>query len=349
MHRRAFLGALAGAGAVASDTSDPAAYANQAQPLRLAPLRAPTFFGCLPGDLETLKADAAVIGIPYDLGHGSNPGTRMGPRAIREASIELLAPQTDPNQNVGFYDIDHDERILNGIRVVDLGNVPAPPAQVEPTLDRITSVIAAILERGAIPVSARRRSLDHVPCPPRLCEDPAENSHHSLGRASRLRRNDRPPDGQISYRHGNHIRHALTLPWVSSVSMIGLRGMRRGEVAPIQEAKKRGFYLASAAAAIRAGAEKVAASLPAAESYYVTIDIDVLDPSLAPGTGTPVPGGFTYYQLRDLLAAIAARGPIVGFDLCEISPPNDFESTTSRLGGYLALGFLGAIFKSRKG
>ena len=349
MHRRAFLGALAGAGVVASDTSDPAAYANQAQPLRLAPLRAPTFFGCLPGDLETLKADAAVIGIPYDLGHGSNPGTRMGPRAIREASIELLAPQTDPNQNVGFYDIDHDERILNGIRVVDLGNVPAPPAQVEPTLDRITSVIAAILERGAIPVALGGDHSITFPVLRGYAKTQRKihiihlDAHHDYSETT-----DRQT-GQISYRHGNHIRHALTLPGVSSVSMIGLRGMRRGEVAPIQEAKKRGFYLTSAAAAIRAGAEKVAASLPAAESYYVTIDIDVLDPSLAPGTGTPVPGGFTYYQLRDLLAAIAARGPIVGFDLCEISPPNDFESTTSRLGGYLALGFLGAIFKSRKG
>jgi len=56
MHRRAFLGALAGAGAVASDTSNPAASAHQAQPLRLAPLRAATFFGCLSGDLETLRA-----------------------------------------------------------------------------------------------------------------------------------------------------------------------------------------------------------------------------------------------------------------------------------------------------
>ena len=349
MHRRAFLGALAGVGALPSDTANPAAYAHQAQPLRLNPLRAPTFFGCLSGDLETLKADAAVIGIPYDLGHGSNPGTRMGPRAIREASIELLASQTDPNQNVGFYDIDHEETILNGIRVVDLGNVPAPPAQVEPTLDRITSVIAAILERGTLPVALGGDHSITFPLLRGFAKAQRKihiihfDAHHDYAEMT-----DRGT-GQVSYRHGNHIRHALTLPWVSSVSMIGLRGMRRGEVAPIEEARKRGFYLVSAAAAIHAGADKVAASLPAAESYYVTIDIDVLDPSLAPGTGTPVPGGFTYYQLRDLLAAIAARGPIVGFDLCEISPPNDFESTTSRLGGYLALGFLGAIFKSRKG
>jgi agmatinase len=117
--------------------------------------------------------------------------------------------------------------------------------------------------------------------------------------------------------------------------------------APIHEARKRSVHIVSASDAIRLGAEKVAASIPAAEGYYVTIDIDVMDPSLAPGTGTPVPGGFTYYQLRDLLRVIAARGRVVGFDLAEVSPPNDFGSTTSRLASHLVIEFLGAIFKAR--
>ena len=347
MDRRSFLGALAGGGALAS-RSIPTVHAQQTQPPRLAALRAPTFFGCIAGDIATFKADAAVIGIPYDLGHGSNPGTRMGPRAVREVSIELLASQTDPNQNPGFYDIDDDEQILPGIRLVDLGNVQAPPAQIEPTLDRIAAVIAAILERGAMPVviggdhSITFPVLRGYSKAPRKIHIIHFDAHHDYAEAT-----DRVT-GMASYRHGNHIRHALTLPFVTGVSMIGLRGIRRGDVAPIQEAKKRGFYVVSAAEAIRLGAEKVAASIPAAESYYVTIDIDVLDPSLAPGTGTPVPGGFTYYQLRDLLAAIGARGPVVGVDLSEVSPPNDVGNITSRLGGYLLMGFLGASFKARR-
>ena len=347
MHRRSFLGVLAGGSALAS-RSIPAAHAQQTQPPRLAALRAPTFFGCIAGEIDTFKADAAVIGIPYDLGHGSNPGTRMGPRTIREVSMELLASQTDPNRNPGFYDIDHDEQILAGIRMVDLGNVLAPPAQVEPTLDRITAVIAAILERGAMPVviggdhSITFPVLRGYSKAPRKIHIIHLDAHHDYAETT-----DRAT-GMVSYRHGNHIRHALNLPFVTGVSMIGLRGIRRGDVAPIEEAKKRGFYVVSAAEAIRVGMEKVAASIPAAESYYLTIDIDVLDPSLAPGTGTPVPGGFTYYQLRDLLAAIAARGPVVGFDLSEVSPPNDVGNITSRLGGYLVMGFLGASFSARR-
>ena len=98
----------------------------------------------------------------------------------------------------------------------------------------------------------------------------------------------------ISYRHGNHLRHAIDLPWVSGVTMIGLRGIvGRFAEGSIQEARKRGVQIVSASHAIKTGAEKVAASISNADGYYVTIDIDVMDPSLAPGTGTPVPGGFS--------------------------------------------------------
>ena len=238
--------------------------------------------------------------------------------------------------------------MLAGVRLVDIGDVVAPPAQIELTLDRITAVIETIVERGALPVvlggdhsitfpvlrgygkTAQRLHLIHL------------DAHNDFSGTTD------PSSGLLSYRHGNHVRHAIDLPWVSGVTMIGLRGIvgPQAEEA-IQEARKRGVQIVSASNAIRMGAEKVAASIPNAEGYYVTIDIDVVDPSLAPGTGTPVPGGFTYYQLRELLAAIAGRGRVVGFDLTEVSPPNDFESTTSRLASYLVIEFLGAIFKAR--
>jgi agmatinase len=227
-------------------------------------------------------------------------------------------------------------------------DVVAPPAQIELTLDRITAVVEAILDRRALPVvlggdhsitfsvlrgyrkTAPKLHLIHL------------DAHHDFSPTTD------PSSGRLSFRHGNYIRHAIDLPWVSGVTMIGLRGILgpRGEEA-IQEARKRGVQIVSASHAIQIGAEKIAASIPKAERYYVTIDIDVMDPSLAPGTGTPVPGGFTYYQVRELLAAIAVNGRVLGFDLTEVSPPNDFESTTSRLASYLVIEFLGAIFKAR--
>jgi agmatinase len=344
MHRRAFLGALGSVGALTARTSGAVGAVQQSEEPPIRSLSARTFFGCPTGELTTLKSDVAVVGIPYDLGHGTNPGTRFGPQAIRQASSVGI----QAGRNTGLYDSDHDQRILAGVQLVDIGDVVAPPAQIELTLDRMTAVVTAILDRSALPVvlggdhsitfpvlrgyrkTAPKLHLIHL------------DAHHDFSPTTD------PSSGRLSFRHGNHVRHAIDLPWVSGVTMIGLRGILgpRGEEA-IQEARKRGVQIVSASRAIQMGAEKITAAIPKAEGYYVTIDIDVMDPSLAPGTGTPVPGGFTYYQLRELLAAIAVRGRVFGFDLTEVSPPNDFESTTSRLASHLAIEFLGAIFKSR--
>ena len=68
-------------------------------------------------------------------------------------------------------------------------------------------------------------------------------------------------------------------------------------------------------------------------------------PSLSPATGTPVPGGFTYYQAKEILAEIARKGRVVGFDFVEVAPAYDFAETTQRLTARLIMDFLGAIFK----
>jgi len=72
-----------------------------------------------------------------------------------------------------------------------------------------------------------------------------------------------------------------------------------------------------------------------------------MDPSLAPGTGAPVSGGFTYYQVSDLLDAIAAKGHIAGFDMMEVLPPYDVNATTARLAAHLTMRFLASVFAAR--
>lgn len=167
------------------------------------------------------------------------------------------------------------------------------------------------------------------------------DSHHDFG-ATTMPGND----GEMLYSHGNHLRHAVDLPWVSGITMIGLRGLRHAENAAA-EARKRNIQMLSASQVLQMGAQKAIAQIPAAESYYVTFDIDVMDPSLAPGTGTPVPGGFNYYQASELLDAIAARGHIAGSDMMEVSPPYDVNGTTSRMAAHLIMRFLASVFAAR--
>jgi agmatinase len=153
--------------------------------------------------------------------------------------------------------------------------------------------------------------------------------------------------GQPVVQHGNHLRHASELRWIGGLTMVGLRGLAHGSGATASEVRASNVTMISASQAIQLGARAVAARIPAADAYYVTIDIDVMDPSIAPATGTPVPGGFSYYQMCDLLDAIASKGRIAGFDITEVSPPYDHNDETSLLASYLGLRFLESIYKYR--
>jgi agmatinase len=320
---------------------------NAAPPRRTGvtrPPQAPTMYG-LPaaGDLAGLTADVVFLGVPYDLGHASRPGTRLGPAAIRQASNIAGPPIASDG---GFYDRETGGVILKGVKVVDAGDVVIPTANVDGSLANVTTAVAAIVARHAMPVviggdhsitfgvlrgfrdAGKKIHIVHL------------DSHQDFGPAS-------DGSGPV-FGHGNHLRHASTLPWISGITMMGLRGLARGSGETGADVRRQGFETLSASQIIQTGPAAAAARLPAADGYYVTIDIDVIDPSIAPATGTPVPGGFSYYQVCDLLAAIAARGRIVGFDIMEVSPPYDFNNERSLLASYVGLRFLGSIFQHQQ-
>ena len=97
------------------------------------------------------------------------------------------------------------------------------------------------------------------------------------------------------------------------------------------------------------GAEAVLERIPAGARYYVTIDIDGFDPSIAPGTGTPSHGGFLYYEVLELLAGLAKRGTVVGIDLVEVAPDYDHSGTTAILAAQVLLNFIGRVLHARAG
>jgi agmatinase len=95
------------------------------------------------------------------------------------------------------------------------------------------------------------------------------------------------------------------------------------------------------------GIPAVIERIPAGRRYYVTIDIDGFDPSIAPGTGTPSHGGFTYYEVLELLDGLARRGPIVGVDLVEVAREYDPAGTTAILAAQILLNLIGRILYHR--
>ena len=88
--------------------------------------------------------------------------------------------------------------------------------------------------------------------------------------------------------------------------------------------------------------------IPGGVRYYVTIDIDGFDPSIAPGTGTPSHGGFLYWEVMEILQGLTLRGEVVGIDLVEVAPAYDPSGVTAILAAQVLLNFLGYIFYARE-
>ena len=95
------------------------------------------------------------------------------------------------------------------------------------------------------------------------------------------------------------------------------------------------------------GAAAMLARIPEGARYYVTIDIDGFDPSIAAGTGTPSHGGFLYYEMLEFLDGLTKRGSIVGVDLVEVAPDYDLSGSTTTLAAQLLLNLIGRIAENR--
>src|ERR1051325_10180025 len=183
-------------------------------------MRAETMYGVPVGDLASLKAeDVVFLGVPYDLGHASVPGTRLGPAAIRQASNIAGPVGAD-----GFYDRDTGQTFMKGVRLVDAGDVITPTANVDLSLANVTSAISAIVAAGAMPVTiggdhsitfAVLRGFEGSKSKIHIIH---LDSHQDFGPI------EGRGTGQAVIQHGNHLRHAIALPWIGGLSMVGLRG-----------------------------------------------------------------------------------------------------------------------------
>jgi agmatinase len=103
-----------------------------------------------------------------------------------------------------------------------------------------------------------------------------------------------------------------------------------------------GSLLITSEAVHRLGVEAVLAGIPAADTIYMTIDIDVVDPSLAPGTGTPEVGGLSFQEIDGLVMGLARKGKLVGLDVVEVAPSYDPTGVTAQLAARLIIDVLGA-------
>ena len=141
----------------------------------------------------------------------------------------------------------------------------------------------------------------------------------------------------------SQLRRLAELPEVGTVT--ALLGLRNVDLAEIEGMRKLGARWATTVDVVEHGAATVVADLvPADRPLYVSVDLDVLDVALVPGTTLPEPGGLSYRELRSILAEVARRGRVVGFDIAELNPPYDPSGATARVAAWIITHFLCEIF-----
>ena len=256
------------------------------------------------------EVDIALIGIPFDGGTTNRTGARHGPREIRNQSS--LVRRVHHVTGVSPFD---------QARIADCGDVPVNPLDLNETLENIASFMDGVRAAGAIPLTAGGDHLISLPILRALARERPLGMIHF----------DAHSDTYDSffgsrYNHGTPFCRAIeeNLLDPKRVIQIGIRGA-------ISDARNYDFARAAGVRIVfieefeERGPQAVmeeARKIVGEEAIYVSFDIDVLDPSIAPGTGTPEIGGITTREAQKLIRLLAGLD-IAGADLVEVSPPLD--------------------------
>jgi agmatinase len=285
-------------------------------------------------DWSQIDADVAILGAPFDFGTQYRPGARFGPRAIREASTLFSFG------HAGAYDHEDDITYLaaDKTRIVDIGDADIIHTDTAQSHANIETGVRAILAAGAVPVVLGGDHSVNIPCINAFRD---QEPFHLVQIDAHLDFVDERHG--VTAGHGNPMRRAAEKPWVKGLSQFGIRNVSSTAREGYDDARGFGSDILSVRQIRKLGIDAVLDRLPKNERFYVTIDIDGFDPSIAPGTGTPSHGGFMYYEILELLDGLCRCGTIVGIDLVEVAPDYDPTGSTSTLAAQLLLNFIGRM------
>jgi agmatinase len=288
-------------------------------------------------DWDNIDADVAILGAPFDLGTQWRSGARFGPRAIREASTLFSFG------HAGAYDHEDDYVYLEGVRIVDIGDADMVHTDTLTSHANIASGVRKILAAKALPVVLGGDHSINIPCIEAFSD---QEPVHIVQFDAHLDFVDERHGVRCG--HGNPMRRASEKPWVTGMTQLGIRNVSSTAREGYEYARAHGSDILSVRQIRKLGTAAVLARIPEGKRYYVTIDIDGFDPSIAPGTGTPSHGGFSYYEVLELLDGLAQRGPIMGVDLVEVAREYDPAGVTAILAAQVLLNLIGRIFRYRR-
>ncbi len=290
-------------------------------------------------DWNSLDADFAILGVPNDMGTQYRPGARFGPRGIRAASTLFSFGHS------GAYDFEDDINYLpaSEVKIVDVGDADIVHTDMEQSHANTEFAVRQILAAGATPIVLGG---DHSIHDPVMAAYSDQEPLHIVHFDAHLDFVDERHG--VRRGHGNPLRRSSEKTWVTGMTQLGIRNVSSSNRQDYEDARAAGSKIFSVRDARRLGTSGILAEIPKVERYYVTIDIDGFDPSIAPGTGTPSHGGFLYYEVLEILQGLVKMGDIVGVDLVEVAPDYDSGDITTTLAAQLLMNFMGFIFEERR-
>jgi agmatinase len=289
-------------------------------------------------DWENIDADVAILGVPNDMGTQWRSGARFGPRGIRDASTLFSFGHG------GAYDHERDTLYLTreDCRIVDVGDADIVHTDMQKSHANTELAVRKILASGAMPVILGG---DHSVHAPAMQAFAGRAPLHIVHFDAHLDFVDERHG--VRYGHGNPLRRASEQQHVTGMTQLGIRNVSSSNRMDYEAARAAGSDILSVRDVRALGSAAVVERIPDGVDYYITVDIDGFDPSIAPGTGTPSHGGFHYYEVLEIIEGVAAKGHVVGMDLVEVAPPYDPAGITSILAAQLLMNSLGFIFHER--
>jgi agmatinase len=308
-----------------------------------------TFLGIPACDLdkpESYKgADVIIIGAPIDSGTSHRSGAKFGPQAIRMGDY---LPHDGERPHLALR-IDG----LKELKIFDAGDLLMPPGNLEEALLVLKKATEKISRVGAIPVVLGG---DHSIA----SADVAGIAEHlGKGRVSMIHFDAHADTGDLQFGalvgHGTPMRRLIDSGYVRGdrFLQLGLRGYWPDDVT-LNWMKDKGMRSYEMTEIHHRGLTKVldesfATLTKDCDGVFLSVDIDVVDPGMAPGTGTPEPGGMTSRELLEAVRRICLELPVVGIDVVEVSPPFDSADITAILANRVVLEAVSAIAKRKRG
>ena len=303
-----------------------------------------TFFGCPacmnPNDLD---ARVAFLGVPYD--GGTNPftrsGSRTGPDSVRDQQTFQYAGDyfgPAPAMGVpstGWYDIEEEKTYLEGVTMADAGDVAIAGGSTTIAFDTVTRVVEQLAATDAVVAAVGG---DHSVAFP---------VGRGMGRYDEIDIVHIDAHADFSdevngsrFSHGSNLRRLSELPFVRNITVLGIRKATRESHEALLD--HGATVLTTKDLLDERPADVIARRMPPSRNLYVSLDTDVLDAAIVPGTTVPEPFGLPYRALREVLVAVARKGQIRGFDVVEMGALDGIAAP--RTTAWLITHLLSAIF-----